>query len=62
MSKNKTYSYKDIIKYIIHWRTLKTQKMKIIIFWTKNIFNLFYKVKSAGNVTLYLSIPKTGVL
>ena len=45
----------------IHWRTLKTQKMKIIVFWTQNIFSLLFQVKSAWNDTLPLSIHNTGV-
>ena len=35
--------------------------MKNIIFWTKDMFSLLLQVKSVGNDTLPLSIPKTGV-
>ena len=49
-------------KWWLHWRTLKTQKkMNIIIFLTQNILSIIQQVKSAGNDTPPLSIPKTGV-
>ena len=35
--------------------------MKIIIFWTQNIFSFLKHVKLAGNDTLPLYIPKTDV-
>ena len=38
-----------------------TQKIKIIIFWTQNIFSLLLQVKSAGNDPLPLSIPRTSI-
>ena len=46
----------------IHWRTLKTQKMKNIIFSIQNIFCLLWQIKTDDSDTLLLSIPNTDVL
>ena len=46
----------------VHWRTLKTQNMKSISFCIQKILSLLLQIKTDGNDTLLLSIPKTGVL
>ena len=44
----------------VHWRTLKTQKKKIIIFCIQNISSLLKQIKTDGNDNLFLPIPNTG--
>ena len=44
----------------VHWRTLKTQNMKIISFCIQKNFSLLLQIKTDGNDTLLLSLPKTG--